>query len=224
MELLKSSYKDYLEAEFVDSKDRLMDLKQLAKFAERYTELDKFLAEATLQESFRDIESSPNPSIVMEGRRNLPPLGKGEGRGGVSKIVLSTIHQAKGLEWDAVFILNLSSGAFPNERAAREQNGLEEERRLFYVAITRAKKYLHLTYPMAGGSYGDFLSGPSPFLEEIEPGLLDDRSLLNHNATVFNRGAAEIEYVDEDKPLKIKPAPRLGSGSPRSFLRSLEDL
>lgn len=199
--LLGSAYSDYLETEYIDSRDRMMDLKQLALFAERYDSLDNFLAESTLQESFRGLNGAAEPS------------------GQTSKVILSTIHQAKGLEWNTVFILNLSSGAFPSERALREEQGIEEERRLFYVAITRAKEKLFMTYPMAGGAYGDFLSGPSMFLGEINPELIDDRSLLSYNGTVLNDAAAGVTYEPEDIPFRTPPKIK-----PGSFLRSIDDL
>lgn len=194
--LLTSSYRDYLEAEYVDSRDRMMDIKQLAVFAERYENLEEFLADATLQESFRAISTEDKDGTRAPKKED--------------KIILSTIHQAKGLEWSVVFIINLSSGAFPSERALREDKGIEEERRLFYVAVTRAKKYLYLTYPMAGGSFGDFLTGPSLFLDEINPRLLEDHSFLSTDATVLNDSAAGVRYVSEDeeynqKPKKIRP-------------------
>ena len=194
--IINSPYKDYLETEFIDSKDRLEDIAQLQVFANKYNELEQFLAEASLQESFN-----------IRGNQNKDQSGP--------KVVLSTIHQAKGLEWSAVFIINLSSGAFPGDRAFREPNGLEEERRLFYVAITRAKKHLHLTYPMAGGGFGDSMSGPSLFLGEISSDLLDDHSLLSGNGLVLNDEEAGVTYESEDKPLRIAPG---------SFLRSIEDL
>ncbi|TSC84355.1 MAG: DNA helicase II / ATP-dependent DNA helicase PcrA [Parcubacteria group bacterium Gr01-1014_13] len=195
--IINSPYKDYLEGEFIDSKDRLEDISQLQVFANKYNELEQFLAEASLQESF-----------------NIRGGGKSADQSG-PKVVLSTIHQAKGLEWSAVFIINLSSGAFPSDRAFREPNGLEEERRLFYVAITRAKKHLHLTYPMAGGGFGDSMSGPSLFLGEISSDLLDDHSLLSGNGLVLNDEEAGVTYESEDKPLRITPG---------SFLRSIDDL
>jgi DNA helicase-2/ATP-dependent DNA helicase PcrA len=232
--ILESHYRDYLESEYIDSNERVDDLKQLAVFAERYTSLDEFLAEATLQESFslRGV-TPPNPLLPRGGDGNPPPQQEGAGGGQVSpsfkegvrgssskdKIILSTIHQAKGLEWSIVFIINLTNGNFPNERALRESNGLEEERRLFYVAITRAKDKLYLTYPMAGGHFGDFLATPSQFLSEIDLNLCEDHSLLPTDMTVFNDG--DVQYVAEEdeynfkKPLKIKPG---------SFLRSLDDL
>jgi DNA helicase-2/ATP-dependent DNA helicase PcrA len=203
-----SSYAKYLDGEFVDSKERLQDIKQFALFAEKYDSLTEFLADTTLQESY----------VLADGALS-PPVPKGSlgtrGGGREEKIVLSTIHQAKGLEWSLVFIINLSSGSFPSDRALREDKGIEEERRLFYVAITRAKKYLYLTYPMAGGAYGDFLSGPSMFFSEIDASLFEDHSLLSTDTTVLNDPYAGVTYESEDKPLKIKPG---------SFLRDLDDL
>lgn len=202
----ESPYKDYLEAERVDSAERLNDIKQLAVFAQKYGDLEEFLAAAALQEAF-----------------NLERQKKKAGEAHDNKIVLSTIHQAKGLEWSAVFVINLANGGFPNERALREDNGVEEERRLFYVAVTRAKKYLYFTYPLTlnaghGNQWGEALTsgGPSIFLGEIHPKFLNDKSLLG-NANYLN---SEVEYVSEDaefsgKPIKIKPG---------SFLRSVEDL
>ncbi|HLD61154.1 MAG TPA: UvrD-helicase domain-containing protein [Patescibacteria group bacterium] len=231
--LLQSPYREYLEGEFVDARDRLDDIKQLAVFAERYENLEEFLANTSLQESFRNIG---NESL---GRDAINRVSTDTGDKG--KIVLSTIHQAKGLEWSVVFIINLSAGGFPNDRALREENGLEEERRLFYVAITRAKKHLFLTYPMArlrqdyggqaGGTFGDFMSGPSMFLNEIEPGLLEDHSLLSTDHTVFNDPHADVRYVSEDeeynsKLKKIQPtsASGLRRGKPGSFLADINDL
>ena len=193
--ILNSPYKDYLESEFIDSRDRLEDIVQLKVFAAKYNELEEFLAEASLQEGFGAKESR----VVNS-----------------DKIILSTIHQAKGLEWSVVFIINLSSGAFPNDRALREDNGIEEERRLFYVAITRAKQHLYLTYPMSGFGHQSFSDGcPSMFLGEISSDLLEDHSLLSSNGLVLNDEAAGVQYIDETKPLRIKKG---------SFLRDLEDL
>ncbi len=204
--VIESPYKDYLEAERMDSEQRLNDLKQLAVFARRYPDLEEFLAAAALQEAFALERQKKNAGEVHN-----------------NKIVLSTIHQSKGLEWNAVFIINLANGGFPNERALREDNGVEEERRLFYVAVTRAKKYLYFTYPMmaaggCGNNWGEAMTsgGPSIFLGEIHPKFLNDKSLLG-NANFVN---TDVQYVSEDeeysqKPLNIKPG---------SFLRSVDDL
>ncbi|MDD2758253.1 MAG: UvrD-helicase domain-containing protein [Patescibacteria group bacterium] len=202
--ILDMGYGDYLEAEYMDSRDRRGDVEQLVVFAGKFSDLAEFLAEANLTEDYG--QKNQNNKVSQD-----------------KKIILSTVHQAKGLEWSAVFVVNLASGAFPNSRAAVERGGIEEERRLFYVAITRAKKHLFLTYPMQTGfsaqggpasGWGDTLPGPSMFLQEIDSELLDDKSLLA-NGRSLSLNDTEIEYVDEDAPVKIRPG---------SFLRDVEDL
>ena len=87
------------------------------------------------------------------------------------KVTLSTVHQAKGLEWPVVFVIWLSDGRFPTDMAGREPDGLEEERRLFYVACTRAKDDLLLTYPLTykwRGMRNTALMKRSPFIDELE--------------------------------------------------------
>jgi DNA helicase-2/ATP-dependent DNA helicase PcrA len=82
---------------------------------------------------------------------------------------LSTVHQAKGQEWRAVFVIGLGDGMFPLARSLDNLEGEEEERRLFYVAVTRAKDELYLTYPlfrMTGGDSGGF-QRPSRFLAQL---------------------------------------------------------
>ena len=85
-------------------------------------------------------------------------------------LVLSSVHQAKGLEWRAVFILWLVEGKFPDGRAIKEEGGEEEERRLFYVAATRARDRLYLVYPtLADERYlTGVLQRPSRFIQEID--------------------------------------------------------
>jgi len=178
IELIKSSdYKEFLQSEYTNSKERLHDIEQLGVFAGRYDNLSNFLAEAILQEGY-------NSKQIQEDKDKK------------NKIVLSTIHQAKGLEWDIVFVVNLTQGNFPNERASQTSTGLEEERRLFYVAITRARKFLFLTYPLQTRSWGESMDGPSLFLAEISSDKLNDQSCSNLS-TSFND---EVEYLSEDRP------------------------
>ncbi|MBI5222355.1 MAG: ATP-dependent helicase [Candidatus Magasanikbacteria bacterium] len=194
--IMESKYQEYLENEYPDYRERLQDLEQLAAFADKVEDLDTFLAESSLQENFRGV------SVETQ---NFASLHDG-------KIILSTIHQAKGLEWKAVFIINVSNGQFPNERAMREDGGLEEERRLFYVAVTRAKKHLHVSY-LLSGAFGGSAGGPSFFLEEINKDLVDG----DVSVPVFdNDEPEEIIYVDEEKPKR--------SFKPGSFLRSVDEL
>ena len=85
--------------------------------------------------------------------------------------MLSTIHSAKGLEWSAVFVPHLLDGLFPSDRSVGDLEELEEERRLFYVACTRAKNALYLTMPASFQGRGAWLTLPSRFVAEVSPGL-----------------------------------------------------
>lgn len=89
------------------------------------------------------------------------------------KVSMMTIHAAKGLEFKAVFVVGMEENLFPSQMALQSREELEEERRLFYVALTRAEQYLYLTYANTRYRWGkiDF-SEPSRFLQEIDPGLL----------------------------------------------------
>ncbi|KKQ27645.1 MAG: UvrD/REP helicase [Candidatus Magasanikbacteria bacterium GW2011_GWC2_37_14] len=228
LQILESKYIEYLENEYPDYRERMEDLQQLAGFAKQQPDLNTFLAEATLQESFRRVDTNVET-------QNFASLQRGG-----DKVVLSTIHQAKGLEWEAVFIIGLTNGQFPNDRALRENGGLEEERRLFYVAVTRAKKYLQLTYSLTSG-WGDVLATPSLFLEELNNELLDlpdmsvgkswqaGKSEMN-GGTVFgddpsaSSGQDEIEYVSEDdNDVQITNSAKVRNNVV-SFLKDLDEL
>jgi DNA helicase-2/ATP-dependent DNA helicase PcrA len=89
--------------------------------------------------------------------------------------MLSTLHQAKGLEWKVVFLIWLADGMFPSSRSLESLDGLEEERRLFYVGVTRCEDELYLTYPefRLGGGYGDNFQRPSRFLSELPEALME---------------------------------------------------
>ena len=87
------------------------------------------------------------------------------------KVILSTIHQAKGLEWSYVFLIWCADGMIPLQRALKEAGGEEEERRLFYVAVTRARDQLYLSSPVLDYSRaaGTLTLSPSRFIREITP-------------------------------------------------------
>ncbi len=172
-ELLRAvakSYREYAISAFTDYKDRLDDLEQFALFAERYDDVDDFLAETTLQEAF----------AVRPGTESKDEKG----------VVLSTIHQAKGLEWHTVFITHLTQNSIPHPKAMMEKDGLEEERRLMYVAITRAQRRLYLLYPLSTSRYTVGLNQPSQFLQEIDPQMLNGTLELDDSERYIN--------VDED--------------------------
>ncbi|MCC7356932.1 ATP-dependent helicase [Candidatus Uhrbacteria bacterium] len=167
--VIESTYQEYLEREYPDWRDRLEDLEQLVLFAESYQDPTTFLADIALYDD------------VIGGRSNQSVSGN-------ERMVLSTIHQAKGLEWDTVFILHLADGSFPSKRSLGERDGLEEERRLFYVAVTRARRRLFLSYPITSGFDTLVLNQPSLFLEEIPKTLMERIELREARSTGLSKG------------------------------------
>ena len=155
-------YRPLLEAKYDDYPRRLKDLEHLESLCARHRTLSSFLAEVTLEPP----EASVGGIAAPEGDDDT--------------LTLSTIHSAKGLEWKAVFVLWVLDGKLPLSRAAEEVEEMEEERRLLYVAATRAKDALVLTYPVNiyERASGTVLSLPSRFVEEIPPGVLPRYALI----------------------------------------------
>jgi ATP-dependent DNA helicase UvrD/PcrA len=109
-------------------------------------------------------------------------------------VTLMTVHSAKGLEFPLVFVVGLEEGLFPHSRAATDRAELEEERRLAYVAMTRAERYLYVTHAMKRRVYGEELaSEPSTFLNEMPDDLLEDLS-LGKSWLSFKHGSSAIDY------------------------------
>ena len=159
--VIEAGYDDYLKENFANYRSRLDDLKQLAIFAQQFETVGDFLAQMAL---LTNVEAEDDQ-----------PADRDEER-----IRLSTIHQAKGLEFDVVFIIMLCDGMFPSARSMETEEGEEEERRLFYVAITRARNELYLSYPLIRAGYGNSgatMQQPSRFLEDIPDDLLDEWNL-----------------------------------------------
>jgi DNA helicase-2/ATP-dependent DNA helicase PcrA len=137
--------------------NRLADIEQMGVLAGRYESLERMIAELLLAGD-------------VYGGDAL------DGGDPAETLVLSTIHQAKGLEWSRVFVPRLIDESFPNYRALDEPGGEDEERRIFYVAITRAMDELYLTYPLTiarGGRGPTTLTTPSRFLKEIDQALYE---------------------------------------------------
>jgi DNA helicase-2/ATP-dependent DNA helicase PcrA len=135
---------------------RVEEARLLEKLSESYDSLEKFLTDFALD---------PPSNKFQDG--TVPILDKPEDQ----PVVLSTIHSAKGLEWSAVFVVHLVDGLFPSSRSVANIKDVEEERRLFYVACTRAKEQLFLTLPGYYSTYDGYLSYPSRFLAEIDESL-----------------------------------------------------
>jgi len=177
--VVEKGYADYARSKFPNAQARLDDLEQLSQYAMRYEDVNAFLEEVALA----------NP-LAGEDVAVVGPEDE--------KIVLSSVHQAKGLEWRVVFVIWLADGRFPSQRALRVPGGIirlpdrpvaqefalmvlqpdekeivipgeEEERRLFYVAVTRAKQELYLVFPVMARDRGgmDILMEPSRFVREL---------------------------------------------------------
>jgi DNA helicase-2/ATP-dependent DNA helicase PcrA len=159
--ILHGGYPATLRGKYDHAVNRLADIEQMGVLAAQHTSLERMIAELLL-------------AGEIYGRDSLDGTVPGE------TLVLSTIHQAKGLEWSRVFVLRLVDDSFPSYRALGEPGGEDEERRIFYVAITRAMDELYLTYPLVisrGGWGPSTLTRPSRFLNELDPGLFESAVL-----------------------------------------------
>ncbi len=176
--VVEDVYRDYARAKFPNGDARLDDLEQFAQFAQTYDSLPAFLEEVTL---FNELSGED----VVAGEPDD------------DRVVLSSIHQAKGLEWSRVIVMGLSEGRFPNYRSVATDEGLEEERRLFYVAVTRAKNEIALVYPMlARDRYGvDVILDPSRFVSEL-PDEVFERWTIERRPTPEEAEAAADETVN----------------------------
>ncbi|MCL5033923.1 MAG: ATP-dependent helicase [Bacteroidetes bacterium] len=141
--LMRDKYDDYAKRE--------KDLVMFASIAERYKSLQTFLADLALE--------PPTESVVDLGEKDMKE----------EQITISTIHSAKGLEWNSVFLIWALDGKFPSMYATDDDEAIEEERRLMYVACTRAKENLYVTYPMNvyDRESGKIFTKPSRFIEVV---------------------------------------------------------
>ncbi len=152
---------DYYEPIFRNRYDdwnkRKKDLEMFQNITERYRNVSNLLTDLALE--------PPNESVS-----DITPSGKDD-----EYLVLSTVHSAKGLEWHSVFVIYALDGRFPINRAAYSDEEMEEERRLMYVACTRAKENLFITYPINiyDRESGMILSKPSRFIEGMDENLLE---------------------------------------------------
>ncbi len=168
-DLVMDYYEPIFERLYYDDyPKRRRDLEQIKALIGGYGDLQSFVDDTALDPP----ESSPKADADEE-----------------KKLILSTIHSAKGLEWDVVFVIGLAEGRFPHQKAVPGEQW-EEERRLLYVAATRAKKQLFLTYPKTIMTPDrKFLNvAMSPFLREINPGLYENDDPAPTPASAFRSG------------------------------------
>jgi len=128
--MLRHWYQPHLERLYDSIETREADLEQLEQISGRYPTRERFLTELTLDPASASGDQAGDPLLDED------------------YLILSTVHSAKGQEWDAVFLLNVTDGSFPSEFATAKPELIEEERRLLYVAMTRAKQSLSLVSPL----------------------------------------------------------------------------
>ncbi|MCF7874191.1 MAG: ATP-dependent helicase, partial [Candidatus Omnitrophica bacterium] len=150
LEQILNIYKEYCYLSFDNAAERLLDLDEMAKMSANYPTIKKFLGDIGSHEEFKGEKRSPEKKDQ-------------------EVLTLTTIHQAKGLEWEAVFIIGFCEYDFPHAKALSSQESLEEERRLFYVATTRTKSLLYISYPQTKFSHktGVIITRPSMFAQEL---------------------------------------------------------
>lgn len=157
IELILEYYQPLFVNKYDDFNKRKKDLEILLNIASNYKSTEEFLADMAIeppQDSVTDVESDINESEFL---------------------TLSTIHSAKGLEWHSVFIINACEGLFPSSQSFDSNDSLEEERRLMYVAATRAKQNLYVSYPMNifDRRTGFVISKPSRFITTLNENLAE---------------------------------------------------
>jgi DNA helicase-2/ATP-dependent DNA helicase PcrA len=156
LRVTRGFYHASLFSQFDNAREREADLSYLAEFASQYGTVERFLSQLALVGGtvIRDYEAEQEEDPEF--------------------LTLTSIHQAKGLEWDVVFLIGLADGRFPHARCLEPLERLEEERRLFYVATTRCMRHLELTVPLVTYQGGrPEICRPSRFVEELPEGVVN---------------------------------------------------
>jgi DNA helicase-2/ATP-dependent DNA helicase PcrA len=175
--ILNNGYDLYLQENYENADLRMEDLRGLAAYASRYKSTEDFLSELALLSTERF--NQPQPLVGEE----LISGGEED-----ELLTLTSVHQSKGLEWKAVFIIWAAEGKFPSPRSLREIDSEEEERRLWYVAISRARDELYLTYPLLMTDYNrqTVLQKPSRFITECPAAMFEIWNLEEESPTLSN--------------------------------------
>jgi len=164
--ILKGGYPETVRLKYERPDNRIADIEQFALLAAKYDSLQRLIADLLLAGDVYGMDS-----VASDEAGDV--------------LVLSTVHQAKGLEWSHVFVPRLVEDGFPSRRALDEPGGEDEERRIFYVAVTRAMNELTLTYPLTiarGGRGPTIFTAPSRFLTEIDKGLVEQGEIETDTA------------------------------------------
>lgn len=157
-------YEPILMEHYDDASKRLKDFDHILYLSSKYLNLEDFLSDMALEPPDSSITDTEEGAVMDEC------------------LTLSTIHGAKGTEYKAVFVIGTVDGRFPSMYSFNSPEELDEELRLFYVAVTRAKTYLYVSYPidMFDRATGMVLSKPSRFTENISPEILERWELMEN--------------------------------------------
>jgi len=191
-------YQPLLQEKYDDFNKRLNDLDSLVRIAARYSSLEEFLSDMALD--------PPERNIIGPGSKDKDD----------SRLVLSTIHSAKGLEWHTVFLIYVAEGHLPSYLSLEDEAAIEEECRLFYVAVTRAKENLFLLKPNIDRSGRSYFNDSATVFTRVSR-FLEQGDILNK---FFNTEGANIGISQEisfDETIAEKPA------ADREFLHMLRD-
>jgi DNA helicase-2/ATP-dependent DNA helicase PcrA len=172
LQRVRTLYAPLLEQRLDHPQARLRDLEQLEIVAGRFADRTEFLSDITLDPPTSTQDFAADPLLDED------------------YVILSTIHSAKGLEWDSVFVIHAADGNIPSDMATTNQDEIEEERRLFYVALTRARDRLFVCYPQRyyfanrrrGDEYG--FAQRTRFLPAEVASLFQDRLAIEHDPLV----------------------------------------
>ena len=199
-------YQPLLKNKYDDFHKRFNDLDSLLRIAGRYKSLEDFLTDMALE--------PPERGIVEEGLRDRDD----------APLTLSTIHSAKGLEWHTVFMIYVAEGHLPSYLSLEDEDAIEEERRLFYVASTRAKVNLFLLKPHIDRSPRGFMDGGGSVFTQVSR-FLDEGDILNNLVEVESGRPIEdeIDYDDLDEPVKDKKTDQEFLEMMKDYFRGQED-
>jgi DNA helicase-2/ATP-dependent DNA helicase PcrA len=189
--MVREWYKPHMERLYDHVHTRIGDIDQIELLSTQYPSRERFITELTLD--------PPNGSSEMAGQANQDE----------DTLVLSTIHSAKGMEWDHVYVMSVVEGSFPNEFAAGKADAIEEERRLLYVAMTRARNELNVIVPLRfqitsqpKTSDGHVYGGRSRFMTEKVMKCFDEQTFQSSNVEAKFEAAADSSTIDVASRLK----------------------
>jgi DNA helicase-2/ATP-dependent DNA helicase PcrA len=172
-------YSRFCKKRFDDHPKRMKDLETFVDISGSYRSLQHMIEEVALD---------PIEATAIE----TEAANKDE-----SPLILSTIHSAKGLEWGTVFLIQCLDGIIPSGYAIEDPKQMEEEIRLVYVAVTRAKDQLFLTYPaMHQSFYGDYFTNPSRFIEDLPETLLEPWMLVEEHEQPGIEEGGSTQYIE----------------------------